>query len=162
MSSERQATLGPVRRSEKLGLLASLPARPFLPGLPPQRYLRYQVKVRPALHKQSFFMSVSPGHRLADVLLPKIWARPSPRGVSDRLSGPLNMHEPHAKRKDARAHPVFGSAQDLRRSQAETYARITREHGYVVRLRSDLFRKRTSGETCQRFFQVNPCNPGSL
>ena len=85
-----------------------------------------------------------------------------PRGVSDRLSGPLNMHEPHAKRKDARAHPVFGSAQDLRRSQAETYARITREHGYVVRLRSDLFRKRTSGETCQLFFQVNPCNPGSL
>jgi hypothetical protein len=161
MSSERQATLGPVRRSEKLGLLASLPARPFLPGLP----LSVTCATRSRSVKRcinNLFMSVSPGHRLADVLLPKIWARPSPRHVSDRLSGSLNMHEPHAKRKDARAHPVYGSAQDLRRSQAETYARITREHGYVVRLRSDLLRKRTSGETCQRFFQVNPCNPGSL
>ena len=33
-----------------------------------------------------------------------------------------------------RAHPVVGSALDLRRSQAETYARVMREHGDVVRL----------------------------
>ena len=33
-----------------------------------------------------------------------------------------------------RAHPVLGSALDLRRSQAETYARVMREHGDVVRL----------------------------
>ena len=33
-----------------------------------------------------------------------------------------------------RAHPLLGSALDLRRSQAETYARVMREHGDVVRL----------------------------
>ena len=33
-----------------------------------------------------------------------------------------------------RAHLVLGSAPDLRRSQAETYARVMREHGDVVRL----------------------------
>ena len=33
-----------------------------------------------------------------------------------------------------RAHLVLGSALDLRRSQAETYARVMREHGDVVRL----------------------------
>ena len=33
-----------------------------------------------------------------------------------------------------RAHPVLGSAPDLRRSQVGTYARMMREHGDVVRL----------------------------
>ena len=33
-----------------------------------------------------------------------------------------------------RAHLVLGSALDLHRSQAETYARVMREHGDVVRL----------------------------
>ena len=37
-----------------------------------------------------------------------------------------------------RAHPVLGSALDLRRSQTETYARVMREHGDVVRLAAGL------------------------
>jgi cytochrome P450 len=50
------------------------------------------------------------------------------------ITGPAERRTRKGAPPCPRAHPLLGSALDLRCSQAETYARVMREHGDVVRL----------------------------